>query len=462
MTSNSHPSINDRLLSPPKRSRLNMHPSTDASPDSAANEPRLTFEAANKIVKKLSPDMVDSIFKFISGEEVMRTTDVARILSYLGCKEIVRARRVSKKWRDAAKMTVPTSEFVVNSVRSFNTMRVMTAALPNLQQLSIYALGDGHKYCDGEDPDEAIAAETAYHTTHDIDIISNFRRLQTLEIYYAPLNGIYPVLFNFPLLQKFTICESPGELSNPKWNLNLLSGLPSLKELDVYSNGGLSGNVRSLRVLKDTVEKVDINYCHITGNFMDLADFPRLKVLDLRDTAVTGDVRNICGNYFPALEKLLLPSSVIGGIGYMIHSIIAEVPSFMHAIHRLMRRNQHFIECCDDDNNALGWSLSKQSPDWYDRVSGSPCPPFDLQIIQVRSRFGWSWCSGYLWSAREPCHSCEINWLDPEPSSESSDYEAYTEEMHGIQQHINFYKGYYEPPNERQYRRLCEGLRQRG
>ena len=134
-----------------------MHPSTDASPDSAANEPRLTYEAANKIIQKLSPDMVENIFKFISGEEVMRTSDIARILSYLRCKEIIHARRVSKKWRDAAKMTVPKSEFVVDSVRSFNAMRVMTTALPNLQRLELSELGRGHKYCCGEDPDEAIA-----------------------------------------------------------------------------------------------------------------------------------------------------------------------------------------------------------------------------------------------------------------------------------------------------------------
>eukprot|EP00985_Skeletonema_marinoi_P020634 scaffold12330_cov83-Skeletonema_marinoi.AAC.13 len=431
MTSNSYPSINDRLLSPIEESLSIMHPSTDASPDIAANEPHLSYEAANKIVKKLSPDMVENIFKFISGEEVMRATDIARILSYLGCEEIIRARRVSKKWRDAAKMTVPTSEFVVDSVRSFNTMRVMTTALPNLQRLKLSELGRGHKYCDGEDPDEAIAAESADHSTHDIDIISNFTRLQSLEIYDAPLNGIYPVLFNFPLLQKLTI----------------------------RNGGGLSGNLRGLRVLKHTLEKVDINHYHITGNFMDLADFPHLKELDLWDTDVTGDIRDIGEDDFQVLERPILPESVRGGTSYKFQHV-SEVPSFMHAIHRLLQRTPNLFEFYDDDLwDAFGWSLSKQSPDWYDTEIGRPRPPFDLHYIRAGVRTGWSWCS--LWSSQDVDHSCEINWLDPEPSSESSDYEAYMEEMHGIQQHINFYKGYYEPPNEQQYRRLCEGVRQR-
>eukprot|EP00985_Skeletonema_marinoi_P020648 scaffold12330_cov83-Skeletonema_marinoi.AAC.27 len=449
MTSNSHPSINDRLLSPTKRSRLDMHPSTDASPDSAANEPRLTYETASKIVKKLSPDMVENIFKFISGEEVMRTSDIARILSYLGCEEIMRARRVSKKWRDAAMMTVPKSEFVVDSVRSFDAMRVMTTALPNLQQLALHDLGDGD-YCDGENLDEEWATLTDNGTTHDIDIISNFRRLQSLEIYDAPLNGIYPVLFNFPLLQKLSIWNG----DDVEWNLDMLSGLPSLKEIFVVqegSRGGLSGNLRSLRVLKDALEKVDINHCHITGNFMDLADFPRLRELDIFCTNVTGDIRGICEHDFPAMESLTLPNTVHGGMDYEFQRI-SDVPSFMHTIHLLLQRNPHLFE-----KHTSGWSLSGQSPDWYHRVNGRPEPPFELQYIQAGSRFGWRWCT---WDWRTS-FKCEINWLDPEPSSESDDYEAYIEDLQRIEQHINFYRGYNEPPTAEEYRRLCDGLEQR-
>eukprot|EP00985_Skeletonema_marinoi_P007722 scaffold3445_cov80-Skeletonema_marinoi.AAC.3 len=82
------------------------------------------------------------------------------------------ARRVCTTWRDAAKKTlVPPSEFVVNNVRSYNAMRVMSTALSNFQfqQLQIDHLGWGHKY--GEDPDERsararlTATATANYTT---------------------------------------------------------------------------------------------------------------------------------------------------------------------------------------------------------------------------------------------------------------------------------------------------------
>ena len=116
-----------------------------------------------------------------------------------------------------------------SSERSYNAMRVMTAALPNLQQIALYALKPYNKYSDGEDPDERRARGIAHVPTHDIDIISNFRKLCSFDIFRAPLNGRYPALFNFPLLEKLSIAEC----SNLRFDLNMLHGLPSLTDLDL-------------------------------------------------------------------------------------------------------------------------------------------------------------------------------------------------------------------------------------
>jgi hypothetical protein len=231
------------------------------------------------------------------------------IFSFLLIKDTMRSRRINKKTSEAVKKTiVPPSVFRVRSMNEFNAMNVMTAAMPNLQQITIGRLGRERKYNDGEDPDEEVAAETAHYTIHDIRIISNFSKLRNLEIEgLAPLNGRYPFLFNsFPLLQKLTLehCKCL------KWDLEMLAGFPMLKELDCSSNPRLSGNIDSLGVLKDTLEKVKIYYCdHVEGNFMDLADFPHLKNLDLWGTAVTGDIRDIGENDFTALKNLELYST---------------------------------------------------------------------------------------------------------------------------------------------------------
>eukprot|EP00984_Skeletonema_dohrnii_P033277 scaffold29298_cov152-Skeletonema_dohrnii-CCMP3373.AAC.10 len=91
---------------------------------------------------------------------------------------------------------------------------------------------------------------------------------------YRMLNGRYPVLFNFPMLQRLKL----SYCLFLKWDLDMLSGSPLLRELKLYTQPGLTGDLKSLRVMKNTLEKVDIQYCHkIHGNFMELADFPRLK-----------------------------------------------------------------------------------------------------------------------------------------------------------------------------------------
>ncbi|KAK1744447.1 hypothetical protein QTG54_004980 [Skeletonema marinoi] len=155
-------------------------------------------------------------------------------------------------------------------VVKYNAMRVVTTALPNLQQITICRLGNGHKYSDGEDPDEEMATAFAHFTTHDINIISNFRKLHRLNIDGAFMNGRYPALFNFPLLEKLRI----SLCCNFKWELEMLSGFPSLRELDVECNRSLRGNIGSLNVLKNSLEKVKIiDYNNVEGNFMDLLTF---------------------------------------------------------------------------------------------------------------------------------------------------------------------------------------------
>jgi hypothetical protein len=97
----------------------------------------------------------------------------------------------------------------------------------------------------------------------------------------------------------------------------MFAGLPILKELTCTGNDCLTGNINSLRVLKYDLEKVTIEYCaRVEGNLMDLADFPHLKELNLRGTAVTGDIRGIGENDFLSLEDLYLPKGVYGCKGY--------------------------------------------------------------------------------------------------------------------------------------------------
>jgi hypothetical protein len=378
------------------------------------------------------------------------STDVlANVLGYLdGPKDIMPKRRVCKKWKEAVKITiVPPTDFLVNKEGAYDAMRVMTRALPNLQQIEIGALGYGYKYSDGEDPDERYAAEaeTTHHTAHDIGIISNFSKLRYLKIkdritVGASLNGRYPVFFNFPLLQKLSIqyCKYL------KWDLEMLAGLPLLKELECYSNKCLTGNISSLRVLKDTLEKVEIKFClDVHGNFMDLADFPHLKELKLGETAVTGDIRYIGANDFSSLEQLSLPEGVYGAKGYVLQRI-SDATDLIRPVY-LLKKQLPALKMED-------WYgvLSRDSPDSYETVEGdSDTPPFYIYFVKAGPRIGYRWQTMY----EDPC---EVNWLDPEPDRESDGYEKYLEERQEIESQVNMYRGFHQPPTEEEYRILHE------
>jgi hypothetical protein len=261
---------------------------------------------------------------------------LANSFGYIGIQDMIQKRGVCKKWSDAATKTiVPPTDFRVNSVKRYNAMRVMTRALPNLQQLEIGVLGRGHKWSDGEDPNEEQAARAAYRVSHDIEIISNFSKLRILEIERAALNGRYPVLFNFPLLQKLSI-----KYTSLKFDLEMLAELSLLKELECTGSSCLAGNISSLRVLKDTLEKVEIFNCSgVEGNLMDLADFPHLKELDLNETDVTGDIRDIGENDFSSLEHLVLPKGVYGGNKYELQRI-SDAPDVVRAVY-LFKKHRH-------------------------------------------------------------------------------------------------------------------------
>jgi hypothetical protein len=387
-------------------------------------------------------------------------------------------RRVSKKWREAIKMVVPHGDFRVISIEGYNFMRVMTTELPNLQQITLSRLfqngryGNWDKYSDGEDPDEEYAARTFDHTPHDIEIISNFQKLHTLTIkdnmssISSLLNGSYPFLFDsFPLLQKLRI----QNCKYLKWDLGMLSAFPLLKELYVSGNDRLTGNIRCLIVLEDTLETLSIGSCtNVEGNLMDLADFPLLKELNLYNTAVKGDVRDIGENDFTNLEKLRCPFGVVGGRGYKFEHI-ADVASVANAFYRLAKRAKPLRE--DDYSYYYSWTLSEQSPDHYGESflgwGWKLAPPLCINFVEVGSRLGWRWSTPNQPEDDEifgdeteyPAHSCEINWLDPEPDREDDGYQAYILELESIQKSINIYRGYHQPPTEEEYRRLCREVR---
>jgi len=226
----------------------------------------------------------------------------------------------------------------------------------------------------------------------------------------------------------------------------MLAGMPLLKELNCYNiddNECVTGNINSLRVLKNSLEKVTLQDCHhIEGNWMDMADFPHLKELNLYGTAVTGDIRDINENDFSSLEELTLPNGVYGGVGYEFRRISDGTD--------LVRTVYLFNKQCP----ALkmeGWYgiLSEDSPDRYESPDGYESPPFHIRFVKAGSRLGYRWETDYD-------YPCEVNWLDPEPDRESGDYVKYIQRLRQIDDQIGMYRGFHQPPTEEEYQRLFD------
>uniref|UniRef100_A0A6U3VEN5 F-box domain-containing protein n=1 Tax=Skeletonema marinoi TaxID=267567 RepID=A0A6U3VEN5_9STRA len=430
---------------------------------------------SSKKPRLLGPSAADDSLpppQLLSNVNDLSTDIIEMVLGNLSPQDIMRAR-VCRKWRQAARNTIvplPLTEFKIDSARQYNAMEAMATSLPNLQQIAFHSLDypEEHKYNDGGDPYEHEAVRTANYVTHDIGVVSNFTKLIDLTIWAAPLNGRYPILFNsFPLLESLKISNCGCLI----WHLDYLVSCPVLKEL--YCEGTpVQGNINCLRVLKDTLESISIGETlvgthMIEGNLMDLADFPHLKDLFMFTVdRVKGDIRDIGENDFPMLEELDLSccKAIIGSQHYSFQRI-SDVPAFMNDVHRLLKRNIM--------NDRCQWSLSEdQSPDWYEAEVNNnedeeiPGPPFDIRLVQAGSRLGWAWGFHTYIGDDSPCDSCEINWLDPEPDRDSSDYENYIQELQAIEGgedffnssdqicQINFFRGCYQPPTEEEYKRL--------
>ena len=172
---------------------------------------------------------------------------------------------------------------------------------------------------------------------------------------------------------------------------------------------------------------------------MDLADFPRLKELHLDFTTVTGDIRDIGECDFLSLEQLTLPSGVYGGCGHEFQRI-SDAPDIINSLYSIKKQRPILLK---------DWcgKLSEDSPDWYEGYDDATAP-LNIVFVQAGSRVGYRW-------EIDSRITCEVNWLDPEPDRESSDYDKYIEELNEIELRVpRFYRGFQQPPTEEENLRL--------
>ena len=194
--------------------------------------------------------------------------------------------------------------------------------------------------------------------------------------------------------------------------------------------------------------------CIIGEDSMLPTDFPQLEVLKVLNSSVTGDLRRLQARHFPKLHTLDFDHHC-GVAGYRNFERIVDAAEIIQLLYPLKKRSPSLFKTddCDEENRwrAHRWHLFANSPDRYESVPKKTSPPFSVVFVQAGPRLGWQWVNND-WNNTS---GCEVNWLDPEPCEESDDYARYVDELKIIQQRINVYAGFYGPPKEEEYKRVC-------
>mmetsp|Transcript_22935 Transcript_22935/g.34782 ORF Transcript_22935/g.34782 Transcript_22935/m.34782 type:complete len:304 (-) Transcript_22935:77-988(-) len=285
---------------------------------------------------------------------------------------------------------------------------------------------------------------TAPKTPPPIDLLyslENFHGLRHLIIKGAKLNGRYPFLFLFPQLESLELAWA-GRI---QWNLSDLENLPNLKKMRVVGTK-CSGSLGSLRKLRGTLEELSMAQCEeVHGSIHDLAGFPHLRVLlvSANMPGVIGDIRNISETDFLSIQKLDLGEGVYGGNREM--GRIRDEEPLMMARYRLMKKRRFTLF----ENSR--WRLSEDSEDYFTfHGHHSQRPPFLVEFVQAGPRIGWRWTNAVSGG------SCEVHWLDPQPSPPDPGFERYTEEKSRKDRDVGLFRGYLEPLTARQHEELCD------
>ena len=226
---------------------------------------------------------------------------------------------------------------------------------------------------------------------------------------------------------------SIGGCDKIKFDFGMLAGLPSLREFECERNKLVTGSLKDLSVRRDTLETITLHGT-FSGALMDLADFPRLKILQLFFTkGISGSLLDIDADnddHFPMIEKLCLPDTVVGGHRYEVMHI-ADAKQLIKDLLPLHRKRPNLFK-------GNFWLLSKQSPD----IEG-PEPEFEFRTFafffveagEEKEYLGWRWEQRFDYTTDYPF---EVTWFGHVPKRVAKDFVP-----SGLGR---FWKGYYQPP----------------
>lgn len=331
--------------------------------------------------------------------------ELARALSFLGWKEVMRSR-ACRKFKQAAALAFRGEGGVICEIkthRDYQSLHMLARTFPELSTLHIqgsWILSDMLHFPDGDDPVALQDPEVTGGTTPlDFNVLSAFSNLQHLWLCEITANGRYPRLLSMLTGLKSLLLMHTNNL---KLELSeIRRNCPLLEELMIHhdpDNLCVTGEIGILSEMQNLESLVICGCPRVTGDAMQLAG-SSLVYLSLLQTGVTLNFNfdSIGRGDFSELTSLRVP-------GCLTVTNAEEAISAVATVCRLEKRGIQL--------EGRSISLSQDSADRYPTYRHYCTPPDDIEVVRAGPRKGWRWCGIFY---IERLSSCEINWLDPEP-----------------------------------------------
>lgn len=320
------------------------------------------------------------------------------------------------------------------------------------QSLAVMCCQGWRRLLQGHREVTAITGGAADDSPSAIDFsqLRNFQYLKRLELLFDAhtLNPGFNSIFQLHRLERLVIkCLSgPMVLDFDMAEVARLTNLREIRIDSVFCRGDLS----SLEAL-EKLKYLRLNFVMTKGNLLSLANLPSLSLVDLYCPVVEGDISDIDSHHFPSLKILKISSTrIYGRPGTKLMSA-DDASTFFTAWSRVL---SHPRPMSTLEGGKLPWvELKKSSAEYYEPGRWTVFarhPPFTATMIRVGQRLGYRW-------KNKSGQTCDICWLDPEPSSDDADYDAYWAGLYQLEQkHLHsIFRGHSRPPTREEWQQIA-------
>ena len=365
---------------------------------------------------------------------------VARVLGFLGVRDVLRAR-VCRSLKAASKLVTLNEGLTVRSEPlASNLAKFGRDVLPKVEE---------------------VLAVVDSSSSFDFDQLRSLEHLKRLEVRLPPRHPRmmmfdlptfargFETIFHLDRLERLVIRSTTGHVVLP-FNMTHIARLTKLRELrldSIICNGDLS----SLAGL-EKLEYLRLNALGNRGNLVSLANLESLSLLNLQNCSFEGDIRDIQPHQFPSLKILKIIDTCIYGRPGTKFMSIDDASVFFGAWSRVLSHSRPMATI--QGGGKLPWAvLDKSSAEYYEAGRWTVFarhPPFIATMIRVGQRLGYRW-------RNQSGQACDICWLDPEPSSDDADYDAYWASLYQLERkhRHSIYRGYIRPPTREEWQQIA-------